>query len=700
MKGKIQFTQKRKKVKSEVIPLAIRIRGIRKKLILAYSLPILLFIIFGILSYMQTSQIIVENYKQANMNMLKKTGEFYEILFQTVDGKSQQFASDSEVRNYYSGLYKDNSKLEQETFTKINGQAIKESIADENINVITILAPYGQLVTSSGQVGKEAYEGYIKTEDGKLVSGKKGKAVWRGNHYFWGEYLKLPKKQYGITISREIMNNQMNSVGVLAMDIQTDALIKPLKSVELPQGSKCAFITSDGREFTADGENATNYFFGEECYKSSLESKESEGIQQLNYQDQEYFYMYYKVGETGCMLGTLIPKSEIVKQADSIKNMTIIIVIIASFIAIIVSAILANGIGSEIQKVNNTVKKASEGDLTVVCNTKRKDEFSLLSKNITEMLKSMKKVIQQSADVSSMVTNSSEALSKTSVQLVESSKTITGIIQEMDAGIGQQAEEAKICLNKMENLGEKIANVNEGTIKMSKFAIDTKDIVSSGIVTIDELGHKAKETSKITKSVIDNIENLEKESHFIESIIDTINSIAKQTNLLALNASIEAARAGDAGKGFSVVAEEIRKLAEGSLEASSKISKIVGGIKSLTQNTAETARNAEQIVLSQDTALQKTIKAFDDITQHVEELTNDIEKISLRIKDIEKTKNETEAAIGSISQVLQETAAASAKVQTSAESQLSEAEFLNSSAEELRNYSVQLKETIHTFKID
>lgn len=700
MRTKIQSVKKKKKVKLEAIPLAVRIRGIRIKLILAYSLPILLFIIFGIVSYKETSQIIVENYKQANMNMLKKTGEFYEILFQTVDGKSQQFASDSDVRNYYSGLYKDNSKLEQEIFTKINGEAISESISDENVNVISILAPYGQLVTSSGQIGKEAYGEYIKTEDGKLVNDGKGKAIWRGNHYFWDEYLKLPKKQYGITISREIMNNQMNSVGTLVMDIQRDSLIKPLKSVELPQGSRCAFVTSDGREITSEGENETNYFFGEDYYKSSLESKESEGIEQLNYQGQEYLYMYYKVGETGCMLGTLIPKSEIVKQADGIRNMTIIIVVIASFIAIIVSAILANGIGSEIQKVNNTVKKASEGDLTVVCNTKRKDEFSFLSKNITEMLRSMKKLIRQSAEVSNMVTNSSEALSLTSVQLVESSKDIMGIIEDMDTGIGQQAEEAKICLNKMENLGEKIANVNEGTIKISKFAINTKDVVNSGIVTIDELGDKAKETSKITKSVIDNIENLEKESHFIESIIDTINSIAKQTNLLALNASIEAARAGDAGKGFSVVAEEIRKLAEGSLDASGKISKIVGGIKSLTQNTAETARQAEQIVLSQDTALHKTIQVFEDITQHVEELTNDIEKISLRIKDIENTKNETETAIGGISQVLQETAAASAKVQKSADSQLSEAEFLNSSAEELRNYSVQLQEAIHTFKIE
>lgn len=698
MRIKMQFINR--KLGSRTNASTARIKGIRIKLILAYSLPILLFIISGIFSYKEASKIIIENYKQANINMIQKTGEFYEILFQTVDGKSQQFASDANVRNYYNGFYKNNPELEKQVFTQINGQAIVEDISDQNINVISILAPYGQLVTSSGQINREAYDEYIKTEEEKLVNKEKGKGIWRGNHYLLDKYLNIPKNQYGITISRQIINNQMNPIGILVMDIQRDSLIKPLKSVELPQGSKCAFITPDGREITAEGENATNDFFGEDYYKASLESQENEGIEQLKYENREYLYAYYKVGDTGCMLGTLIPKDEIIKQADEIKNITIIIVVMASFIAIIVSAILAKGIGSEINKINRTVKKASEGDLTVVCNTNRKDEFKLLSENITEMLKGMKKLIHQTADVSNLVANSSESLSHASIKLVESSKNITGIVEEMDNGIVQQAEDAKVCLNKMESLGEKITHVNEGTTKISKFAVSTKEIVNSGIIIIKELDNKAEETSKITQSVIDNIQNLEKESFSIEGIIDTINSIAKQTDLLALNASIEAARAGSAGVGFSVVAEEIKKLAEESLNASNKISKIINGIRLLTKNTAETARKAEQIVISQDTVLQKTIKAFDHVTQHVEELTNDIEKISLRIKDIERMKNETENAIGSISEVLQGTAAASTKVQKSADLQLSEAEFLNLSAEELRNYSIQLEEAINSFKTE
>ena len=634
------------------------------------------------------------------MNMIEKTGDFYKILFQTADSKSQQFSSYSDVRNYYSGLYKNDPKIEKEIFLEINGKAISETISDKNINTISVLSPYGQLITSNGQIKKEAYEKYISTEDGSLVSGMKGNAIWRGDNYLLDEELNIPKKQYGITISRQIMNNQMKSVGILIVSIKSESLIAPLESIDLPKGSKCAFVTPDGREFTSEGENGTNDFFGQKYYKDSLESEEYKGIRQLNYNGEEYLYMHYKVEDTGCMLVTLIPKAEIIKQADEIKNMTIIIVIIATLIAVIVSFILANGIGREIHKVTNTVKKVSEGDLTVNCSTKRKDEFSLLSKNIMEMLKSIKKLIHQTRDVSNLVIGSSKSLTNASVKLVESSKDITGIIEEMDNGIGRQVEDAKVCLNKMENLGEKITNVNEGTIKISEFAATTKEIVSEGILTIKELVNKSDETSKITNSVIENIENLEKESFFIRSIIDTINSIAEQTNLLALNASIEAARAGSAGDGFAVVAEEVRKLAEESLNASNRISEIINGINSLTQNTVDTAKRAEKIMISQDEALQKTIESFKDITNHVEDLTSDIEKISLRIKDIEKTKNETEYAIGNISNVIRETAEASSKVQESADSQLSEAEFLNISAEELRKYSEELQDAINSFKIN
>ena len=127
------------------------------------------------------------------MNMIEKTADFYKILFQTADSKSQQFSSYSDVRNYYSGLYKNDPKIEKEIFLEINGKAISETISDKNINTISVLSPYGQLITSNGQIKKEAYEKYISTEDGSLVSGMKGNAIWRGDNYLLDEELNIPK---------------------------------------------------------------------------------------------------------------------------------------------------------------------------------------------------------------------------------------------------------------------------------------------------------------------------------------------------------------------------------------------------------------------------------------------------------------------------------------------------------------------------
>jgi len=251
----------------------------------------------------------------------------------------------------------------------------------------------------------------------------------------------------------------------------------------------------------------------------------------------------------------------------------------------------------------------------------------------------------------------------------------------------------------MSNLAQQITLIQDNTVEIEKIAGDTKIIVSDGLNSMKDLSNKQKDTVEITQSVINNIERLEIESNSVIDIIQTMNEITEQTNLLSLNASIEAARAGTYGKGFAVVADEIRKLAVKSAGEAKQIKTIIEKIQNRTRETVSVARKAEIIVAMQESTLNATMKTFDEVNRHVENLTDNLGKISNGIITMGIAKEDTLSAIESISSTLEETVAATTEVSTTAENQLTSVEQLNKAALQLGNDARNMEETVRVFII-
>ena len=681
-------------------PAVAKAFSIRTKLIGAFMIPVALIIILGVSSYQRASKTIVSSYRESTVNTVQNTGEYYTLLLNNLETKSQQFTNDTVLVDYYSGKYKKKPAEEASTFATIQKTLKGDTLSDGNLNMVNVITSYGNCLTTEGSFSNEDYDKLVDTEEGTAIIEAKGKPVWSGYHHYIDDKLKKSQDNYAIVISRAIINNRMKPVGIVSMDIKMEAIQKILSNVELPDGSMCAFVTPDGREITAEGESESKIFYGTEFYTNAAEGEETVGDSTVTIDNKEYMFVYSQIGSTGCMFSLVIPEKAIMQQASNIKNMTIITVIMALILAIVVGVILARGIGNAIGNVNAILKVASEGDLTVKIETGRRDEFRKLNRHITDMIGSIKHLIRKSARVTFRVTDSAMAVSQASEQFVDSAKSITQAIEHIEVGISEQAHDAESCLEKMDGLSEKIDFVNNSTTQIAEFADNTKKTVSGGIGTIQELNTKAKATSQITKTVIENIEDLEKASRSIEGITNTINEIATQTNLLSLNASIEAAKAGESGRGFSVVASEIRKLAEQSMEASKQIGKIIGSIQVRTKETVNNAKEAEEIVSSQEDALQATIQVFHAIGSQVEGLTENIEEIGEGVSSIEAAKNETLRAIQNISAGLTETAAASAEVQSAADNQLQSARALNETANGLGEDATELQDTISQFTVE
>lgn len=218
-------------------------------------------------------------------------------------------------------------------------------------------------------------------------------------------------------------------------------------------------------------------------------------------------------------------------------------------------------------------------------------------------------------------------------------------------------EEATIC-------GEILAQTDaagEATESMIAASMRVNTTVDSGASSVKELGKQADNVSSSSKVVEEVITQLTAKVQQVGSFVDTILSISSQTNLLALNASIEAARAGEAGRGFSVVAEEIRQLSEDTKVASNNITSIIQELNTDTKLANESIETAVSSVTQQNELIQQTKEKFDEVSQEVQLLSNNIDEVKECMEQTRKLSNSIYDNISQLSATSQQVAASSSE---------------------------------------
>lgn len=669
-----------------------KFRGIKRKLIGAFLLPICLFIIVGIIIYLKSEQGLKENAETLTFTSVDMLKEYFELGFESIELTATRIAVNSDVNSHFGGMYDSTYEI------KAKGAVVNEAVADKYIQAIVAFSKNQEnSISNSGVVKKkDLYTAFTSSESGRYVEENMENGIcWISSHPEVDELMGYSADDYALSLVREILDSSNKPTGYMIIDVKKSFIKDILDNASVGDNSIKGYITSDGNEVISGKDGFT---FSDKDFFKKIADKDS-GYKYVTYKGETYLFLYDKVQVGDGMVCAMVPRNVIVEKAKEIRNYTFITIVACCIIAFIIGSVLSTGIAKAINKINALMKQTAEGDLTGTVVMNRNDEFKLLSGNIGNMISSIKKLIIKLTGVSEQVQQSAKQVNDNSEVLYKATKDITESISDIETGLIQQSSDTENCLKQMSDLADRISVVYDSTSQIEKIADKTQDTVDNGMVIVTELEERVQDTTRITKDIIRDINELERESKAINSIIITINEIAEETNLLSLNASIEAARAGEAGRGFAVVSDEIRKLAEQSSVAGTQIGTIISRIQERMGKTIETAEKADDIVRFQAEALGTTVNVFEDIKGHVNTLANDLDTISANIQGIENAKNDTMEAIASISATSNETEAASTELSRNAEKQLQAVEILYNEVKQLQRNSEELDESVSIFKV-
>ncbi|MFT5873982.1 MAG: methyl-accepting chemotaxis protein [Clostridium sp.] len=362
--------------------------------------------------------------------------------------------------------------------------------------------------------------------------------------------------------------------------------------------------------------------------------------------------------------------------------------------------IFVSNIKKTIVQIETAIKHISEKNLNIDIARITSDEIGNIGRDIQIMNENFKLFIQNISNKAEETFSYAKTLSTSTEETTISINEVSSSVTELAQGSSVQASESQKAVNDLFSLGNEINKTTESSDIVLKHVKETEQASKNGIEALNNLTTKFKDNIKVSNEIAKNVTELSNKSTFIGNIVATINSIATETNLLALNASIEAARAGEAGRGFSVVADQIKKLAEQTDGATKNVKNIIEEMQSEIEKTELNVKKAGIIVNETTEASKMANNSFDTINNSVEEMLKLVNRLGESIIQIGKEKNLVFNSIKHISTISEKASLSAEEASSSVEEQASTMQELSSISNNLENVAKTLKEQVNQFNIN
>ncbi|MFC0559219.1 methyl-accepting chemotaxis protein [Halalkalibacter alkalisediminis] len=417
-------------------------------------------------------------------------------------------------------------------------------------------------------------------------------------------------------------------------------------------------------------------------------------------QGQEFIMAYSPIELAGYQLFLYTPLETVLSSTDALKKTTLLMLGICFIVIIAIATFFGNSISQPIHRITKHVEQIAEGHLTAdALMATSKDEIGTLTASINKMSVNLKELIHD-------VTNNAESLAAHAEELTasaeESKKTtehITSSIQQISSGAETQSEQVSESARALEEMTAGIQQIAESSSEIAETSSATIDKAEVGGKSVEKTVEQMRSIQSSVEASNESIFLLDERSREIGKIVEIITGIANQTNLLALNAAIEAARAGEHGKGFAVVADEVRKLAEESKESSDQIKRLISEIQidmaqSLEGMMKVTKDVSDGLVLADTTQLN-----FNEIIETTKSVTEQIDSMAATAEQLSAGAQQVTATFSVISDISRTASASTQEVASASEEQLGSMDEVALSAESLSHMALELREMVKKFQV-
>ncbi|MFC5471673.1 methyl-accepting chemotaxis protein [Cohnella suwonensis] len=663
------------------------IRSVGMKLFLLIFCSILACVLtLGWFSYSKSSDIIQSKVADSSSETAKQTAGKISLLLKGYERQSLQFITDSDFMSLLSGMGVSTDDYEKfDAARQLTAKLSSIAMADNSYESISLIPvnPEGQLMTTGSSLDEAEIANNPLLKE---IEAGSGKAVWSST---------MPAGLDGKRNNPTFAVGRLLSQGdpyYLIMEIKAKSLAEQMVSVNFGDDSSAFIVAGNGMIVFGPDESKWGSKYG-------YELPGDDGSATVDVDGTKTLTSGGLLETSGWTLIGNIPVSALVKDAKAISNLTLIISLFAALIAGGIGLIVFLTVGLPLAKLRNLMNEGEKGNLTVRSTIRKKDEIGQVSDSFNRMMEEITGLVRQTNKSAMEVLETATSLTESSRKTAGAAKEIAVATEEIANGATNLAVESEKGTDLTVEIGTQVKSVIDSNVEMGQSANEVEEAGRKGSIYMGTLIQKTGQTEDMTRSMVEKVDKLKESTRSIRKILDVLGNMTKQTNILSLNATIEAARAGAAGKGFMVVADEIRKLADQSRESIGVVGGIVEKIQREIDETVAVLSEAYPIFQEQIESVREANQIFIAVQDNMGGFVQRLESATASVRHLEDAQSTLSFAMSNVSAVAQQASATSEEVASLSNEQLNISDGLVQLSNRLESVSGQLRESLSRFTV-